>query len=60
MANINKREVRGCIENVQSIRAQMLDSMEREPKLRRYFEEIIRRDLNPLSSRLDYIESIAD
>lgn len=60
MANINKREVRGCIENVESMRNYIIDVMRAQPALRQFLEPLIRLDLNPLHQRLDYIESVAD
>ena len=57
---VQKRDVQGCIENVESARDYILKVMRIEPKLRNYLEPLIRKDLNPLAQRLDYILSMSE
>jgi hypothetical protein len=57
---VTKREVQSCIENVQSMRGYILSLMQLNAQLRPVLEPMIRKDLNSLATKLDYILSMSE
>jgi hypothetical protein len=57
---VQKRDVQGCVEHVESMRGYLLANMQLYPQLRPIFEPLIRKDLNSLATKLDYILSMSE